>query len=173
VLTVHRNPIGVPAGCRLIFRPQTILIRRRCISTTKRVLSSRRCRVFLRRQRVLRPGGRRFRFSPPRAHCTHLSLPFLLFLHPDIYPLLSYILYTVLCMPIHNVYFYILIYSFPFFAACTLVQSASCCLVSYAKYLARSPASICLRFAPATERQRMLLSQDCSTNVGQKEQFSA
>ncbi|KAJ7210604.1 hypothetical protein C8J57DRAFT_1733628 [Mycena rebaudengoi] len=34
------NAIGVPPGCRLIFRPQTILIRRRCISTTRQALSS-------------------------------------------------------------------------------------------------------------------------------------
>ncbi|KAJ7797474.1 hypothetical protein B0H14DRAFT_57499 [Mycena olivaceomarginata] len=39
----------------------------------------------------------------------------LLFLHPDIYPLLSYILYNVICAPVHNVDFCILIYSFPFF----------------------------------------------------------
>ncbi|KAJ7928298.1 hypothetical protein B0H13DRAFT_2653072 [Mycena leptocephala] len=49
VLTVHGN-VSVPAGCCLIFRPQTILIRQQWISTTKRVLSSRRCRVLLRRK---------------------------------------------------------------------------------------------------------------------------
>ncbi|KAJ6505628.1 hypothetical protein DFH09DRAFT_1200887 [Mycena vulgaris] len=78
-LTVHGNIIRVLAGCRLIFRPQTILIRRRCISTARRALlnSTWRCRFLLRRLRVSKPRGGRFRFSPPRARCAYFSLPFL------------------------------------------------------------------------------------------------
>ncbi|KAJ6541089.1 hypothetical protein DFH09DRAFT_1175103, partial [Mycena vulgaris] len=69
VLTVHGNIIRVLAGCRLVFRPQTILIRRRCISTARRALlnSTWRCRLLLRRLQVSKPRGGRFRFSPPRA----------------------------------------------------------------------------------------------------------
>ncbi|KAJ6553726.1 hypothetical protein DFH09DRAFT_1166634, partial [Mycena vulgaris] len=69
VLTVHGNTIRVPAGCRLIFRPQTILTRRQCISTARRALlnSTWRCMFLLRRLRVSKPRGGRFRFSPPRA----------------------------------------------------------------------------------------------------------
>ncbi|KAJ7833315.1 hypothetical protein B0H14DRAFT_1165969 [Mycena olivaceomarginata] len=72
---------------------QTILIRRRCISTTRRALSSRSGRVLLRRQRALKPRGRRFRFSSPHARCAHFSLPFL-YIHSFI-PLVSYILYIL------------------------------------------------------------------------------
>jgi hypothetical protein len=57
VPTVHVNAIGVPARHRLIFRPQTILIRRQRVSTTRRALFSWRCRVLLRRQRVLNRGS--------------------------------------------------------------------------------------------------------------------
>ncbi|KAJ6553717.1 hypothetical protein DFH09DRAFT_1166609, partial [Mycena vulgaris] len=79
VLTVRGNIIRVLAGCRLTFRPQTILIRRRCISTARRALlnSTWRCRFLLRRLQVSKPRGGRFRFSPPRARCAHFSLPLL------------------------------------------------------------------------------------------------
>ncbi|KAJ7264567.1 hypothetical protein C8J57DRAFT_1718485 [Mycena rebaudengoi] len=87
VLTVHGNALGVLAGCRLIFRPQTILNRRQCISSWRG----------------------RFRFSP-LALVAHMSLYHsFLFSHPDISPLVSYILYMnllcppVLGVPIHNV----------------------------------------------------------------------
>jgi hypothetical protein len=76
LLTIHGNVV-VSAGCRLKFHPQTILIRRRCISTTERALSGWRCTVPLRRQVGFKPWGGRFRFSPPRARCPHFSLPFL------------------------------------------------------------------------------------------------
>jgi hypothetical protein len=78
----------------------------------------------------------------PASGPLRFTIPLGLFLHPDIYPLLLYILHNVLCVSVHNVYCYILIYSFPFFVACTSVQSASCCPVSYPKYLARSPVSM-------------------------------
>jgi hypothetical protein len=48
----------------------------------------------------------------------------------------------VLGVPVHNVYFYVLIYSFPFLAACTSLRFASRRFVSYPNiYLARSRAS--------------------------------
>jgi hypothetical protein len=48
----------------------------------------------LRRQRTLKPRGRRFRFSSPHARCAHFSLPFL-YIHSfiPISPFGSYILY--------------------------------------------------------------------------------
>jgi hypothetical protein len=68
----HGNAISVAAECRLIFLPQTILIRGRCISTTRQAFFNWRCGVLLRRQRVLKP-----RFSPPCDRWAHFSLQFL------------------------------------------------------------------------------------------------
>jgi hypothetical protein len=93
VLT-HGNAIGIPARHRLIFRPQTIPIRRRCVSTTRRALFSWRCRVLLRRQLVLKP----LSFIPASCPVAHISLyRFFIFFHPDISS--SRILHLIYTLP--------------------------------------------------------------------------
>ncbi|KAJ7824912.1 hypothetical protein B0H14DRAFT_1293138 [Mycena olivaceomarginata] len=82
---------------RLFFIAVIFLIRRRCISTTRRPLSSWSGRVLLRRQRVLKPRGRRFRFSSPHARCAHFSLLFL-YIH-------SFIPISLLSYPTSYTYF--------------------------------------------------------------------
>jgi hypothetical protein len=137
----HRRPRRMPS----YFCPHTILIRRRCISTTRRALSS--WRVLLRRQRVLKPRGGRFRFSPPLARCAHVSLPFLSIL-PSRYPSRIVHLIYAPTLPAHILRArtqYVLLRPnifLPFSCGLYLTaifQPSFCILL---KYLARSHASI-------------------------------
>jgi hypothetical protein len=102
-----------------------------------------RCRVLLRRQPVLKPLSH---ISASRPVAPISLYRFFIFFHPDISPLISFILYIlcspVLCVPVRNVYRYILIYSFLFLVVYTSLRSTSRRFVSYPKYLAHSRASM-------------------------------